>query len=136
MMLPMLESDTISILHFDDEKMARTMLKLKLSTEYDIRFFGESTLKNAEMYLGPAWIDNFNVIVCDYCMPDVNAGHKLKLFAECKKNIIFYSCLTEDQFCKNVYSILGYIPFNFRFVQKCDPKQFDKIISFIESDLC
>ena len=133
-MLPFLESKTISVLHFEDEAHDRLLVKKRLSHEYEIRFLGESTLRNLDMYLSPAWIDNFNVIICDYCLPDIDAGKKLLTLSRCPKMIIFYSCLTEEQFCKNVQDILGYMPFNFRFIQKSSVNQFNRMISYINCD--
>ena len=128
-----LECKTLEILHFDDCADDRHAVETYLKQVYgDIAYTEESTLLNLEGYLTSPLVDYFDVIICDYCMPVVDAGQKLKFLADCNKEVIFYTCLSQRQFVENVRSKLGYIPFNFKFIQKATPDMFQNLTACID----
>lgn len=133
-MLPYVDTSTINILHFEDLDTTRLIVEKRLSHDFDINYYGESTLRNLDMYLTYPMCENFDVIICDYCLPDIDASQKLYILSKCSKNVIFYTCLSEKDFCQRVDKVLGYMPFNFRFINKNDTEQFNKLVRYVDVD--
>ena len=131
----MIINRTINILHFEDEKSIQETIKKRMKMEFHARVETESTLHNLDIYFKTHLIDQFNIVICDFCFPGESAETKLEILAKSKKTIIFNSCIDEDDFFSTVWDKLGYIPTNFVFVRKADKLGLDPLISAIRNQL-
>jgi DNA-binding response OmpR family regulator len=114
----MILDKAISILHFEDNKIHQKMLKDYLNREFNAKIRQESTLRNAETFLEPLCASVYDAIICDWMFPYRDAGKILVNLANCGKTVIFYTCLDREDFCLKCNDMLGYIPSNFKFIQK------------------
>tara|TARA_R110002020_G_scaffold2048_3_gene9414 strand:- start:3126 stop:3524 length:399 start_codon:yes stop_codon:yes gene_type:complete len=126
---------TINILHFEDDKVSQKLIKKRMKMEFHARVKTESTLHNLDIYFKTHLIDQFHVVICDFCFPGESADSKLEILAKSKKTIIFNTCLDEDDFHMAVWDKLGDIPSNFVFVRKADKLGLGPLISAIRNQL-
>jgi DNA-binding NarL/FixJ family response regulator len=131
----MVVDKTISILHFEDNKVFQSLVKDYLKSELDVSVRQERTLRNAETLLDPLCASIYDVIICDWMFPYKDASSILNLLADCGKTVIFYSCIDHDDFYKKCYSQLGYMPRSFKYIQKASANNLKNIRQLIENEL-
>jgi len=116
------DSKKINILYFEDRKDQQLPIMQGLP-----RIIGEShitvlsSLYRAKAYLDSALIQNYDIVITDYMFPGLSAKELLSEFEHCGKTVIFHTCITEQDFCEDCISVLGYVPLNFKFVRKATP---------------
>jgi len=115
----MIIEKTVSILHFEDDKVNQMMVKKLLQKRFEAYVRTESTLNNVDLYIeNPHLLERYNAIICDYMFPKVDATVKLEAFSKCDKPVIFYTCLDKDDWEFRVIRKLGHIPKNFSHLRK------------------
>jgi len=117
----MIIEKTVSILHFEDDKLNQILVKKILEKRFGAYVRTEGSLNNVDWYIEhPHLLERYNAIICDYMFPNIDATIKLKEFARCDKPIIFYTCLDEDDWKFRVIRKLGHIPKNFSHLRKAN----------------
>lgn len=115
----MIIEKTVSILHFEDDKVNQLMVRKLLKKRFNAYVRTEDTLNNVHLYVEyPHLLERYNAIICDYMFPKVDATAKLKILSECDKPIIFYTCLDREDWEFRVIRKLGTIPKNFTHLRK------------------
>ncbi len=123
-----------SILFIEDSDFTAKLIKSFFEKrKYKVRHFqnyiGISILINTHL------IENYDAIIADFITPICDASHCLNILSKCSKPIIFYSCLDEKDFRERCLSKLGYIPDNFKFIQKSSFFSLEDIRQIIDSSL-
>lgn len=124
-----------NILLFEDDKSTQQLIIGYISKTTGAKIRTESTLLNADIYLKSHLIENFDVIICDWMFPIMNAESKLREFRDCGKPVIFYTCLGETNFLEKVYKHLGEIPKSFYYHQKGTFSSIAPMVSILEKAL-
>jgi CheY-like chemotaxis protein len=113
----MIASKEIKILHFEDSKMTRELVKKSMEKK-DIHVRSEGTLLNCERYLHTHLADEYTAIVCDVMLPYRSAEDVFSVLAESGKPCIFYTSLDAKMFWGRVKKVLKKVPPNFRWIGK------------------
>jgi len=117
----MIADKTLNVLHFEDEKTNQMIVRHKLKNKFGATTQTESTLQNLDIYFKTHYIDQFDLVICDWNFPIFNIELKLPTLAKSGKPILFYSCIDECEWLERVKKVLGKIPDNFTFNRKaCD----------------
>ena len=126
----------INILYFEDDRSCQVPILRgipKIIGECHITVL--SSLYRAETYLNSALIQNYDIIITDYIFPGLCAKKLLSQFENCGKTVIFHTCISEKDFCKDCVDVLGYMPLNFKFVEKATDGYFQKITQLIQNEV-
>lgn len=108
----------MNILLFEDNKTTQQIVTKYTEAKLGAKTLVESTLFNADLYLKTHYIDKFDIVVCDYCFPLLDATEKLEELRDCGKPVLFYTALSEDDFLEKVVNKLGALPVNFQHIRK------------------
>jgi len=115
----MIIEKTVSILHFEDDRINQVMVREILKKRFQAYVRTEDTLNNVDLYIEyPHLLERYNAIICDYMFPKVDASVKFEAFANCGKPVIFYTCLDKDDWEFRVIRKLGHIPKSFSHLRK------------------
>ena len=128
----MIEAAELSVLHFEDDRLTQSLLRKRLKKKYNARIRTESTLLNIEALCNTHLVQNFDFIICDFMFPTVSAQEKLDVLADCKKYIIFYTCLDKIDFQERCHKGLGFVPSNFIHCRKAHPRGLDYLLEKID----
>ena len=129
-------SKKINILYFEDNKTCQIPI-----TKGVPQIIGEchitvlSSLYRAKAYLDSALIQNYDIVITDYMFPGVSAKELLSEFEHCGKTVIFHTCISEKDFCKDCLDVLGYMPLNFKFVRKATEGYLKTITQLIQNEV-
>jgi len=108
----------MNILLFEDDKTQQQIVSQYTRSKLGAKTLIESSLFNADLYLKTHHIEKFDIIVCDYCFPLLDATEKLEELRDCGKPVLFYTCLDQDEFIERVTNKIGSIPENFEYIRK------------------
>jgi len=122
----MMATRELAILHFEDSRTTREMVKRMFSKE-DIRVRSENTLYNCERYLQTHLANDYQAIICDVMLPHRCAFDVFDVLADSGKPCIFYTSLDEDTFWRKVKKVLKKIPSNFKFIGKAKKDSFNDL---------
>ena len=123
----------VKILHFEDNEIQRTLITRKLEKEFDASVRPESTLDNLKWYTDNDFvIGRYAAVICDIMFPKVDIYKFLKDLAECGKQVIFYSCVDEENWFHRVKRTLKEMPKNFHFIQKGSNDNLPRLCHIIE----
>lgn len=114
----MIVDKTLNVLHFEDEKTNQLIVKEKLKNRFGASTQTESSLLNLNIYFKTHFIDQFDLVICDWNFPSYNIELDLPTLEKSHKPILFYSCLDRQDWLHRVKKILGKIPDNFSFARK------------------
>jgi len=129
-------SKKINILYFEDDRACQVPITKgipKIIGECHITVL--SSLYRAKTYLDSALIKNYDIVITDYMFPGLSAKKLLYEFEHCGKTVIFHTCISEKDFCKDCMDVLGYIPLNFKFVEKATNSYFQTITQLIQNEV-
>tara|TARA_R110002020_G_scaffold180191_2_gene374450 strand:- start:968 stop:1372 length:405 start_codon:yes stop_codon:yes gene_type:complete len=129
------EVKPINILCFEDNEYTRITIedymriKFKANVDFFRNYLGSGPILKTHL------IDRYDAVIADCMTPLKDAFSCLSELANCGKTVIFYTCLDREDFCSKCKKILGYIPFNFKFVQKATADNLNTIGKLIENEL-
>lgn len=125
-----------SILYFEDDKISQNMMTSRLKLKFGAKITIESTLKNLDIYIRTQYINEFDLIICDYCFTGEDISPKLQYLAAIDKRVVFNTCLDYDDWQRRVIEQLGEIPNNFVYTRKADYSGLLKIDYEVERASC
>ena len=132
----MIATDTISVLHFEDDRINQQLIKDSLTKILGAEVTTESTLRNKDFHLDPKICQqSYDAIICDYMFPTICADSILKDLSKCGVMVIFYTCLDSGDFYERVLKVLGRMPNNFKFIKKASPNNIQNICTLIRDNL-
>jgi DNA-binding response OmpR family regulator len=108
----------MNILFFEDNKITQNIVRKYTNTTLNAKTEVKASLINADFYLKTHYIKKFDLIICDYCFPLLDATEKLEELRDCGKPVLFYSALDYEDFEERVLGKLKSMPDNFQFVRK------------------
>lgn len=114
----MILDKTLNVLHFEDDLANQEIVKQNLTNKFGAKTHTESSLQNLDIYFKTHYIENFDLIICDWNFPVFDIELKLATLENSAKPILFYSCLDRCEWLKKVKRVLGKIPDNFSFARK------------------
>jgi len=126
----MILSKPLNILCYEDDEINQNLLK-KVAQALDAKISIRGNYMRAKTILSTHLVQDYDVIIADYMMPYQDAGSVLNELAETKKTVVFFTCLSQDEFIDNCKKIIGRVPDNFKFVRKATPGMLSKLKSFI-----
>lgn len=108
----------MNILYFEDNKVQQEIVSKYTQATLGAKTCLENTLYNTDIFLKTHYIEKFDIVICDYCFPGIDATEKLEDLRDCGKPVLFYTCLDEKEFEDKVIGKLGEMPYNFQYVRK------------------
>tara|TARA_R110002020_G_scaffold204750_1_gene409075 strand:+ start:2155 stop:2547 length:393 start_codon:yes stop_codon:yes gene_type:complete len=128
----MILNKPLNILCYEDDEVNQKLLK-RVAQTLDAKISIRDNYMRAKTILSTHLVQDYDVIIADYMMPYQDAGSVLNELAETKKTVVFFTCLSQEDFIDNCKKIIGRVPDNFKFVRKATPGMLSKLKDFIRS---
>lgn len=128
----MILNKPLNILCYEDDEVNQKLLK-RVAQTLDAKISIRDNYMRAKTILSTHLIQDYDVIIADYMMPYQDAGSVLNELAETKKTVVFFTCLSQEDFIDNCKKIIGRVPDNFKFIRKATPGMLSKLKDFIRS---